>query len=201
MTRHPKTLACVAALAAALCAFPARGEELPPRHQALLLLRVLAYDRNLKSRVGGNATVLVLYRPGDPASEARRTALHNAFEEVAREVVVSGLPVVVEEVPYRTAAELDAKLETSHSAMVYVDHALEANLAEITQLTRRRGVLSADGSRSMVEAGVAVGIVARSGRAAVIVNLPIARQEGANLDAALLAVAEVLRDPADVPGR
>jgi hypothetical protein len=201
MTRPPRTLACVAVLTAALCAFPARGEELPPRHQALLLLRVLAYDRNLKSRVGGNATVLVLYRPGDPASEARRTALHNAFEEVAREVVVSGLPVVVEEVPYRTAAELDAKLEASHPAMVYVDHALEVNLAEITQLTRRRGVLSADGSRSMVEAGVAIGIVARSGRAAVIVNLPVARQEGVNLDAALLSVAEVLRDPVDAPGR
>jgi hypothetical protein len=201
MTWHPKSLACAAALAATLCALPARGEDLPPRHQALLLLRVLAYDRNLKARVGGSATVLVLYRPGDPASEARRGALRSAFEEVSREVVVSGLPVAVEEVPYRTAAELDAKLESSHAAMVYVDRALEGSLGEITQLTRRRGVLSADGSRSMVEAGVAVGIIARSGRAAVIVNLPVSRQEGANLDASLLAVAEVLRDPIDAPVR
>lgn len=201
MIRRPKTFACVAALAAALCALPARGEDLPPRHQALLLLRVLAYDRNLRARVGSSATVLVLYKPGDPASEARRGALRSAFEEVAREVVVSGLPVAVEEYPYRSAAELDAKLEGSHAAMVYVDHALEGNLLEITQLTRRRGVLSADGSRAMVEAGLAVGIIARSGRAAVIVNLPVSRQEGANLDAALLAVAEVLRDTADAPGR
>jgi hypothetical protein len=201
MSRWPKTLAVVAALAGALCALPARGEDLPPRHQALLLLRVLAYDRNLKQRVGASATVLVLYRPGDLASEARRSALRHAFEEVAREVVVSGLPVAVEEVPYRSVAELDARLESNRAAMVYVDHALEGDVSDITSVTRRRGVLSADGSRSMVEAGVAIGIVARSGRAAVTVNLPAARQEGANLDSALLAVAEVLRDEGEGPGK
>ena len=177
-----------------LAALPARGAELPPRNQALLLLRVLAYDRNLKQRSGGNATVLVLYRPGDPASEARRSSLRSAFEEVAREVVVSGLPVAVEEVPFRSAADLDSKLESTRAALVYVDRALEGSLGEITQVTRRRAVLSADGSRSMVEAGVAVGIVARSGRAVVIVNLAVARLEGANLDSALLAVSVVLRD-------
>lgn len=61
-------------------------------------------------------------------------------------------------------------------------------------MTRHRGVLTADGSKAMVEAGIAIGIVSRGARAGVIVSLPSARQEGAELDAALLAVAEVIRD-------
>jgi hypothetical protein len=183
--------------AVALATSRARAEDPPPRHQALLLLRVLAYDRNLRTRAGASATVLVLYRSGDLGSESRRGALRTAFDEVARDVVVSGLPVTVEELAYRNPAELEGRLEALHPAMVYVDRALEGSVLEITRVTRGRGVLSADGSRAMVEAGVALAIVARSGRAAVLVNLPAARQEGADLDSALLAVADVLRGEGD----
>ncbi len=201
MRMRGKILGAMAGLAAvALATSGARAEDPPPRHQALLLLRVLAYDRNLRARAGASATVLVLYRAGDLGSESRRGALRTAFEEVARDVVVSGLPVTVAELAYQNPAELEARVEALHPALVYVDRALEASVPEITRVTRGRGVLSADGSRSMVEAGVSLAIVARSGRAAVLVNLPAARQEGADLDSALLAVADVLRGEGGSPG-
>jgi len=184
----------MAALAAVALAVPAaRAEDAPPRHQALLLLRVLAYDRNLKQRVGASAVVLVLYKAGDLGSESRRGSIRTAFEEVAREVVVSGLDVRVEELAYRSAAEMEDRVEALRPALAYLDRALEGSLPEITRVTRSHRILSADGSRSMVDGGVALGIVARGGRAVVLVNLPAARQEGADLDAALLSVAEVLR--------
>jgi hypothetical protein len=47
----------------------------PHGQQALLLLRTLAYDRNLAARASADATVLVLFKPGDAASAAARDAM------------------------------------------------------------------------------------------------------------------------------
>jgi len=185
-------LALVAVLAVGPAA--ARAAELPARHQALLLLRVLAYDRNLRQRAQSAVTVVVLFRPGDRASEDRVAALVAAFEEVAHEVVVGGLPVRIEGVPYRDAPELEARFGGRRPSLAYIDPGLSLAVGEITQSARRRGVLTADGSRALVEAGVAVGVVAQANRASLIVNLKAARLEGADFDAALLAVSDVLQD-------
>ena len=188
------TCLLLAALAACTARPAAAAEDLPPRNQALLLLRVLAYDRNLLQRAHAAVIVVVIYRPGDKASEDRRTSLVAAFEDVSRDVVVAGLPVRVESVPYRDAADLEARLDALHPALSYVDSALVRAVPDIVQVTRRRGVLTADGSRSLVEAGLSIGVVAASGRAHLIVGLKASRQEGADLDAALLAVSDVLKD-------
>lgn len=167
-----------------------RAEELPARNHALLLLKVLAYDRNIRQRAGSAVTVGVLSQAGDRASEDRGATLRAAFEEVANDVVVASLPVRVKEVPFRNGADLEARLEALHPALLHVDVALAAALPEIVRLTRRLAVCTA-GTRSMAEAGVAVGV---AGRAGLVVNLAGARAGGADLDAALLAISEVIRD-------
>jgi hypothetical protein len=193
--RRAVSLLAAAALAVATARPTAMaGEDLPPRNQALLLLRVLAYDRNLKQRAGAAVTVAVLYKPGDRSSEAHGASLVAAFEEVSRDVVVAGLPVRVEAMPYRDAADFEARLGAVRPALAYVDLALGRTVPDILQATRRRGVLTAAGSRSLVEAGLAIGVEAQSGRAGLIVNLKASRLEGADLDAALLAVSDVVKD-------
>ncbi len=172
----------------------ARAGDLPARNQALLLLRVLAYDRNLKQRARAAVTVVVLYLPGDRGSEQRGAALASAFEEVARAAVVSGLPVKVESLPYRDVPELEARLRELHPALACVDPSLAPAVPDIVQASRRLGVLTADGSRTLVEAGLSVGIVAQTDRAGLIVNLKASRQEGVDFDSALLALSDVVRD-------
>ncbi len=196
MTARCATSVLLAAVLTAAAVVPAAaaGEDLDTRTRALLALRVLAYDRTIKQRAGPAVTVAILFRPGDRSSEDRRDALQQAFEDVSHDVVVAGLPVRVAVVPYRDPASLDARLEGIRAALVYVDHALAPAVADIVQVTRRRRVLTADGTKSMVEAGIAIGIVPRGDRAGVIVDLASARHEGAELAPALLAVAEVIRD-------
>ena len=70
--------------------------------------------------------------------------------------------------------------------------ALSGEAAAISAATRSRTVLSFAPSREMVEAGLALGLVNRGIRAGLVVNLAAAREEGADLDAGLLAVAEVV---------
>ncbi len=105
---------------------------------------------------------------------------------------MSGLPVQVKEVPFRSAAELEAQLDALHPALIEVDAALASALPGLLRLSRHRGI-STSGTRAMAQDGAAFGVTVTSGRAAVTVNLAGARAEGADLDAALLAVCEVIR--------
>jgi hypothetical protein len=192
--RRTIVLALLLATAAAL-PWPrvACAEDLPPRSHALLLLRVLAYDRTIRQRSGAVLTVLLLSQPGERGSEQRTSALREAFESVARDVVVDGLPVRVKELPYRGAAGLEADLEALHPALLVLDAELAPALPDLIHLTRRHGVSTA-GTRAMAEAGAAIGVSARGGRATLSVNLAGARAEGASFDPALLDLCEVIRE-------
>jgi len=193
--RAPAPLLALALAAALAVPPPARAAEddLPARKQALLLLRVLVYDRHLPERAHGAVRVAVVFRAGDRESEAQRDELLAAFAAVGREVVAAGLPVEAVAVPWRDAADLEARLAGAKIACVYVGARLGPAWREVEASARRMGLLTATGSRELVEAGVAIGLVNRGARAGVVVNLPSARAEGADLDAALLGIAEVLR--------
>lgn len=187
------TPAVAALLAAALATAPvARADDLTPRKQALLLVRVLVYDRNLTARVHGVVRVAVAFRPGDRRSEERRDEMVSALEEVSREVVALGLPIEAVAVPYHDAADFEARLARHAPACLFVCSGLDGAVKEIATGARRRRVLSVTGSREMAEAGLAVALVNRGRRAGVVVNVPAAKAEGADLDAALLGIAEVL---------
>ncbi len=188
-----RTPVIAALLAASLAtAAAARAEDLTPRKQALLLVRILVYDRNLTSRSHGVVRVAVAFRPGDRASEERRDGMVSALEEVSREVVALGLPIDVVAVPYHDGADFEARLARDAPASVFVCPGLDGAVKEITRASQRRRVLSMTGSREMAEAGLAVALVNRGLRAGVVVNVPAAKAEGADLDAALLGIAEVL---------
>ncbi|HTP26689.1 MAG TPA: YfiR/HmsC family protein [Anaeromyxobacteraceae bacterium] len=190
LSSRPATALLLAALVA--LPWPVQADDLAPRKQALLLLRVLVYDRNLKSRAGNSVRVAVAFRASDRESEKRRDELVSAFEQVSREVVAAGLPVEVVAVPYRDATDFEARLAAAHPSALYACVQLEPAAGIIARMTRRLHILSAAGSRFMPESGLAIGLVSRGQRAAVIVNLRAAKGEGADLDAALLSIAEVL---------
>jgi hypothetical protein len=175
-----------AGLAPVACA-----DALPASKQALLLLRVLAYDRNLRARAANEATVVITYRDGDDASLAERDAVVAALQDAARSFVVSGLPVRVKHVPWRGAEDLDARLASLRAAALYVVGSLASEAPAISVASRARSALTFAPSREMVSAGLAVGFVQRGDRAALMVNVAAARAEGADLDSAFLAIAEV----------
>jgi hypothetical protein len=68
---------------------------------------------------------------------------------VAHDVVVAGLPVTVEAIPYRDAADFEGRLEASRPALACVDPTLQKAVPEIVVAARRRSVLTADGSRGL----------------------------------------------------
>src|SRR5690348_6250396 len=98
----------------------ARAEELSPTQQSLLFLRVLAYDRNLKTRANGAITVAVLDRAGKPESEQARKGVVTALEEIAKKVAVAGLPVRVASIEFANPAATSVRLQELHASAAFV---------------------------------------------------------------------------------
>ena len=190
-----KSLLCIALSVAAWPPPPAaRAAELSPRPLALMLLRILAYDRNLKTRSGGKqAPIVVLYQEGNQASETMQTDLANALEDLSSSVSVSGLRVKVNAVAYSSAADLDGKLAAERPAALFVCTGLASALPQIVAMSRKRSVLSFTINSEFLKAGLSIGFGRGEDRVNIVVNLPATRAEGADLDAALLRVAEVMR--------
>jgi hypothetical protein len=178
----------VAILLVALLAPAARAEDVPPMQQSLLFLRVLAYDRNLRNRAGEALTVAVVHR-GTPQGDEVTSAL----QTIAQKSKVAGLPLKVVSISY-DASSFDAKLAASHAAAVYVCPDLgEAAATSVVASTRKHAVVSSTGAEKMVRGGLSIGFVEREGRPALLINLPSTKAEGADLDAAVLRLAEVIR--------
>ena len=188
----------LAAFLAALLAFMgfsgrARADELSATQQSLLFLRVLAYDRNLKARADGTVSVAVIYRSGKAESEQAREALLGALEEISKKVSVAGLPIRVTAVEFTSPGAVEGKLRSMHASAVYVCPGLADATSALAQVTRKHSILSGTAVESAVRSGLSVGVVAREGKPGILINLPAARAEGADLDAALLRLAEVIK--------
>jgi hypothetical protein len=156
-----------AILLALSVAAEAVAQGIPPSQKALLLLRVLTYDRNLKSRAKQEVRIAVVYLPGHAASERERDALLLAIEAIAGRAVVAGLPVRAAALPYQDAAGFRTRLGQSGAAALYVCAGLEEATRDLARAAKELSVLAICGSRDQVVKGLAVGLggSGRQGRA------------------------------------
>lgn len=168
-----------------------RADEIPARNQAVLMLRVLLYDRNFDKRMDRDAVRVLVVVPA-AASGARDSGFEMAaaLSQLAQTAVVGGRKIVVETV---SAEGLSAALSKGRVGAVYLAPQLAAPAALI-QSTQRAGVLSFTVDRSAIDAGAVVGFALRSERITLLINLRRAKQVGADLDSALLEVAQVKED-------
>ena len=172
-----------------ICAFAPVAAHAQATNESLLLLRVLAYDRNVAKRAGKTVTIAVVYKPGDSESESMRSQMANALTEAAKKVTVAGLPVKV--VSLGVTGNLDSDLSGMKPTAVYVCPGLADAVSGISRVTRARSILSFAGNEKYIASGLSIGVIRRASKAAIMVNLPSSKAEGAALDAALLRVADV----------
>lgn len=166
--------------------------ELPAVRQAAMMARVLAYNRGINSRGGAAVVVAVIYRNGSGESEARRAAIVGALRDVFANATLAGVPVKVVSIPF-SEPDLESRLDAAGAAAAYVCPGLDDAVPIISRTSRRLSVLTVTSIEPQVRVGLSIGLVTRGARPMVLVNMPAARAEGAQLDAGLLGVAEVIR--------
>jgi hypothetical protein len=180
--------ACV--LGALLASSVAGPDTIAADLQAKILLRALAYDRNLKERVGDSVTVAIVSHRGD--NSAAKESIVRAFGGLAK-LTFQGLPMSVVEHEFSTIEHLRDDIAARGIDVLYLSGGLEAQLASILALTHSKKVATITAEDAYVPAGVAIGVMLRDRAPKLWVNLASSKEEGLNLSADLMRVAEVIR--------
>jgi hypothetical protein len=168
------------------------GGDLPAAKQALFLARAVAYDTNLKSRVGSSVDIAVIAQRGDKASEAMAEAIFKAFTtlESAR---LLGLPVRVSQVVYAGKEALSRRVRAEGIDTFYLCSGLDGSLADIKEVARAQKVMSLASSPAQLRMGVSLGVFEIEGKNTILVNLEANREEGVAFAPDLLRLATVVK--------
>ncbi len=186
--------AAIATLLYASLSGTASAVEFGPKQVALLMLRILAYDRNFKTRADGKtAPILLVYQEGNELSETTQVDLNNVFEELSASVTVGGLPLRVATLSYSKPLALEARVLSLHPVALFICPGLADAVPAISAVCRKRAVLSMTTTNAYLKTGISVGLSGGDDRIHMAINLPASKAEGVDLDAALLRIAEVYR--------
>ena len=137
---------------------PVRADDsVPVARQVVILMRVLAYDGNLKSRAGDTVNIAILRKKGHAASESMANVMAQAFGALAV-TQVSGLPIVVSRLNFTGEDALRKAITGAGIDFVYVCDGLDADLDAIERVTRQLKVMSVGSKQSQVEKGLTIGV-------------------------------------------
>jgi hypothetical protein len=187
--------AVAALIAAGLLAgaAPVAAADATHDKQALVVLRLLAYDRELARRSSSKVVVAVVRDDRDPASRRSAVALADALRSGARAVTVVGKPVAVVEVA--AGALLGDRLRDLRVDAMILATGLEGELDDVVRAARARPCLTFGVVPAYMRQGVAIvlGTDDRLRRITISVDLEASRAQGARLSAELLSVAKVVK--------
>jgi hypothetical protein len=79
--------------------------------------------------------------------------------------------------------------------VIYVSAGIKGEIPNIAKLAAKRGAPTLCGSRDQIKEGLAVGVVEKDGKPAMILNIKAMKMIGMNIDAKLLRLAEVVSFP------
>ncbi|PTL80468.1 YfiR family protein [Vitiosangium sp. GDMCC 1.1324] len=191
-------LSALSVLLVLLIGGASRAEGLPPTLQASLLVRILAYDRRMNT-TPPPLTVAVLYLEGNGDSENVGQELARALEAVSRGRTIAGRPVRIIRVGFRDPPQLQEELSRARVAALYACEGLTAYTDSIARVTRQLSILSFTGDRTELEQGLAIGLGRQGDSPIILVHLSAARAEGADLDAGLLSLSQLVEPTRRTP--
>ena len=180
-SRRRTNLACLGLIAVLtltpLPPGPAGSEHISLDLATRIFLKILLLDRDLESKTANRIIVGVI---GSDAAHEAFSALRGQRIDKSRDFVVADV------IRYETLGP-DSKAPT----LLYVGPS--AKPEEVTQFTRRHGVLSVTTVEDYLDRGITIGITIERGRPRVILNLLNSNHEGLHWDSKMLKISRVVR--------
>lgn len=195
MTNHPSTTRRRArrlwpfALAAAL--WPLAGPApviagadvtIPVNVQATLAVRILEYDRALKTWAGPAVTIGIVDKGKGSGDE---------FSRALSGQDAHGVPIKIVFHSYKDADTLRAWIESNGVRVLYIGSDLASDAGTILSVAQRLPVMVP--TREQFDRGATVGLVVKDGKPHILVNLSAAKAARMDLDPKLLQLSEVVR--------
>ena len=165
---------------------------MPAEMQAVIVVKMLGYDRALRARAGASIEIGVVYDPQHEESTRVHAQVLAAFKKLESKTV-RGTGVTAEAHAFSGAGHLREWVTASGIDVIYVAPGLARELPSIRAMCRERKIASVTSVRALVEGGVAVGVVVAGRNPRLLVNLAAARESGMDLDAKLLHLSELVR--------
>lgn len=159
--------------------------------QAKILLRALAYDRNLLARAGVSVTIGIVYRQDNPESVASKQDMREAFNALSK-LTLLGLPLRFTTVEYVSADHLKTEVASQGIDILFLTPGIASHLGPILALSHQAKIATITGETAYVQDGVAIGVALRDGAPKLVVNLPGSKEEGMSLSSELMRIAEVV---------
>jgi hypothetical protein len=176
-------------------AAPTEAEAKAAGRQALIALRILAYDKQLAERSPGTTVTIALVSSPTTEGRAMRERFVAGFAMMPK-AKVGGRSIRIVSFEAGTEKAITSSLSTSSPSVVIVVDDVGDKLTPLRNATRNRDVLTISLRESDVARGLSVGIVAARERDQIVINLEASRAEGVRFGAGLLQLARLVDEVA-----
>lgn len=184
-------LALLALAPAALVLTPQEARaQVTVERRAAIMMRALAYDRKLGERVGDAVNVLIVFKKGDAASERSADEWAEALQGMAG-LAVQGKALAVSRAAWNEAA-VQALVQQSSGDVLLVCEGLTDAVPQLTALSHAQKVVTVGVTRTAVEKGLSLGVVAENERTVIVINLPASKAEGVVFASDVLKLAQIV---------
>lgn len=170
---------------------PAQEIEAPLEVQYALLHKILAFDRNLKKRVGEELVIGILFQSNVRSSLICKDELIAVIEKAQSEKLVD-LPVRFVAIEMATALDLSGYVSKNKIDVFYVAPLRAVDIKSVIVVSQAKKIFTFTGVPAYVDAGVAVGVGSKGESPRILINLPSARAEGVEFSSQLLKLAKVI---------
>lgn len=168
----------------------AQAMDLPVETQIPIFLKLLTFDRNLGTRDGSDLVIAIVYQSGYRESQSARRQAETELRKASQ--LIEGLTITVVAIDLEREPDLGRRLSQEDVAAMYISPLRATDIKAIVKLSRAAQVRSFSGVSRYVSQGVAMGVALRGDLPQIVVNLPAAREEGADYPAQVLKLARVI---------
>jgi hypothetical protein len=176
-------------------AAPSEAEAKAAGRQALIALRILAYDKQLAERSPGATVTIALVSSPTPEGRAIRERFVAGFAMMPK-AKVGGRSIRIVSLDAGTEKVVTASLVAKTPTAVIVVDDLGDKLVPLRNAARALDVLTVSLREVDVSRGLSVGIVPARERDQIVINIEAARAEGVRFGAGLLQLARLVDEGA-----
>jgi len=155
-----------------------------------LFLKILTFDRNLKSRAGNEIVIAIIYQTKFKSSINTK----DEFMDVMKKSTIKK----IQDIPLKLvsvdieAGSLEDAIKKENADVLYITQLRAVDIINIVKLCRTKKLISITGVPDYVKAGVSVGIDIKEQQPQILINLPGAKAEGADFSSQLLNLAKII---------
>jgi hypothetical protein len=164
--------------------FAFADDSVPVEIQSAMILKIIPYDKEIKTKTGGNVKIGVFYSSNSKSVNTKDdfvSAINKQIKQNASELKFS----------LSETSDVNALKSVN---VIYVTPNSDQYLDSIKSIARNLKIMTTTGVVKYVEDGkVSVAISLRNSKPKIVVNLPASEAEGVTFSSNLLKLAEIIR--------